>query len=572
MVESLRLAVPPLPGNHVCDARLLPVLERRGCWTRCLDTIAHDASLGFTAILLALLGMAEAVWWDSVYMTHVAVQGCTIALWCLFALQWTVVVVRTGGCKLRAWRTLDCAVVVFVLITLIMERQPSSSHTAVAAVWVWLRVALLCCYVALLGVRVQQHHPPCAALMQAGAVVSGHVLDMTHEPDSQVPLQRAHAQAQAHAIAWPPASVDAMPAMPQGGVVVLQGLGSPDGLMPVATMLGVSHALLRQRFSHTLLPRLDTLDGYVTLFCWCPHVACAPTQTRHSYAGLLRPYGSLVERSPILMLLSSEGSVILVGHQCQGHILHDFTQQLERHAQPPPIGATLPRLVLAMLLTVLDEFRKVVESLDATREAAACARSRRNDAHALTCVYQMQAEAARLVRTLQHMRRLVRELWQVNRHRTLSLAREDVVQELVDDMEELEGTADEVQQQLKTLVDMRMSIGGYQMDMIMRVLAVCATLASIPMVLASVFGMNVSGFPDITLGQVAFLSASLMVVAMYGFCVQGWFTVPMMAWGLCPSSSRSCSDRLPQLDKQTRSWWRWRWSCRSAAPAPRRWC
>jgi Mg2+ and Co2+ transporter CorA len=87
----------------------------------------------------------------------------------------------------------------------------------------------------------------------------------------------------------------------------------------------------------------------------------------------------------------------------------------------------------------------------------------------------------------------------------------------------LHETVEKAHEQLLTLLDLHLNIASYDVNRLMRILAVVSSLAIIPTIVGGLLGMNVLGNPwPVTLAQVAFGTFILMLCVLYAFLAKGW--------------------------------------------------
>ncbi|MDH3452773.1 MAG: hypothetical protein OEN20_10150, partial [Gammaproteobacteria bacterium] len=94
---------------------------------------------------------------------------------------------------------------------------------------------------------------------------------------------------------------------------------------------------------------------------------------------------------------------------------------------------------------------------------------------------------------------------------------------LADDAGDLYETVDDLRETLAAVVDLRLNVSSFQMNRVMRLLALLTALALIPATVGGLLGMNVLGSPwPATFGQVTFGVAAGMALSLYVFAVKGW--------------------------------------------------
>ena len=94
---------------------------------------------------------------------------------------------------------------------------------------------------------------------------------------------------------------------------------------------------------------------------------------------------------------------------------------------------------------------------------------------------------------------------------------------LATNAEYLHDTVVNVRDEVLSVMELHLNIVSFDMNRVMRVLAVVSVLGLIPAVIGGLFGMNLSDNPwPFTLPQVAFAIAFGMVLCLYFFFVKGW--------------------------------------------------
>ena len=94
---------------------------------------------------------------------------------------------------------------------------------------------------------------------------------------------------------------------------------------------------------------------------------------------------------------------------------------------------------------------------------------------------------------------------------------------LADDASDLYDNIEDLRESLQALVDLRLNVSSFQMNRVMRLLALLTALALIPATIGGLLGMNLTDNPyPGTLPQVAFGVGVGMTLSMYIFAIKGW--------------------------------------------------
>jgi Mg2+ and Co2+ transporter CorA len=94
---------------------------------------------------------------------------------------------------------------------------------------------------------------------------------------------------------------------------------------------------------------------------------------------------------------------------------------------------------------------------------------------------------------------------------------------LADDANDLYDNIDDLRESLQSLVELRLNVSSFQMNRVMRLLALLTALALIPATIGGLLGMNITDAPwPATLSQVAFGVGVGMTLSLYVFAIKGW--------------------------------------------------
>jgi len=84
-------------------------------------------------------------------------------------------------------------------------------------------------------------------------------------------------------------------------------------------------------------------------------------------------------------------------------------------------------------------------------------------------------------------------------------------------------TVNNIRDGVLSLIELHLNVVSFEMNRVMRVLAVVSVLGLIPAVVGGLFGMNLADNPwPFTLPQVTFVVCFTMVTCLYFFVVKGW--------------------------------------------------
>ena len=98
-----------------------------------------------------------------------------------------------------------------------------------------------------------------------------------------------------------------------------------------------------------------------------------------------------------------------------------------------------------------------------------------------------------------------------------------LLQTLTDETEYLHETIESLREALLSIIELHLNVASFEMNKVMRILAVASVLGLVPAVVGGLFGMNIEGNPwPLTLPQVTFGVSIGMLLCLYVFFAKGW--------------------------------------------------
>ena len=99
----------------------------------------------------------------------------------------------------------------------------------------------------------------------------------------------------------------------------------------------------------------------------------------------------------------------------------------------------------------------------------------------------------------------------------------EIVRVLGDRADYLYQTADNLREGVLSVIELHLNVVSFEMNKVMRLLAVVSVLGLAPAVVGGLLGMNLSGNPwPVTLWQVTFGVCGAVLLILYTFLVRGW--------------------------------------------------
>ena len=453
---------------------------------RFIERTLNDAVLGFFALISFFLMVAPSVFTfsDAGIRTLFVLEYAIVLLFALeYGAGWALAT-DTRRFARNPWRIIDVLIIVAALIALLPIGPGVLRNSPILRL---LRVGRL----ALLGTR------------------SGFGLKPPSE-ESGMPSSEPASELAVYALTGSGTAFETIPwsaglqriASAEPDWLFISGV-TENRLTPIAESLRVPERAMHGLFQSSV-PRFDRLERFSTLFVRYP---------------LPSPPDARLRRTPILLIGTADNVVVLSREQ------NDLVQRIERRLGT--LDSTTPRMVRAMVALfseILRAYTQVVERLEASLLRIEADQAALNDERFLTKTFELRADILRVRSSLKHLKNVARDLSRGQLTvATTESADWDAFRFLADDADDLYGSIEDVRDSLQALVDLRLNVSSFQMNRVMRVLALLTALALVPATAGGLLGMNLQDTPwPATLGQVSFGVAVGMALSLYFFVVKGW--------------------------------------------------
>ncbi len=403
-----------------------------------------------------------------------------------FVVAWASA--RAKGAFLRSpWRWLDLATILVPVASL----WPSMSHTLLSSPV--LRLVRLIRLVTL-GVRVSgvavRHH----ARVKSEAVAAG---------PAKVTLM-----ADAPAFSPAPATLAELLAWMRSPGRDWYHVASPTRaeLTEMNTAAHLPAGFLENHLLATNYPHVAATRSLVAMFFWLPEVDAAGVVERH---------GVLFVASPESLLSLSRRSTRVVER-----ITAPAGDGAEEEAAKMPFAARMLSLVLAQAIhqneVLVGRFEHELRGLEDVpiRDSSPAFFER---------TFRVKKELSATQADLWRFKGILADFAE---GRVLPLKAEgdrEVFRRLAANAEYLYETVVNIRDEVLSVMELHLNIVSFDMNRVMRVLAVVSVLGLVPAVIGGLFGMNLIDNPwPFTLPQVAFAICFAMLLGLYLFFVKGW--------------------------------------------------
>ncbi len=274
-------------------------------------------------------------------------------------------------------------------------------------------------------------------------------------------------------------------------------------LSEVAGASGIPREFIAAHLFGTSYPHIDATDRYVSLFVWLAEGSLDKQIYRNG-----------------LLLLASDTSVVtfsrrpvLLMEKIAGRAASELA------ALPFPV-----RMACQFLKTVLEADETLVGRLEDELGKLEELPVRESRQQFFERTFRLKKELSAAQSDLWRLRGVLKALAESHVKLPGSGAGElPFLRELSDTAEYLYETVNNVREGVLSLIELHLNVVSFEMNRVMRVLAVVSVLGLIPAVVGGLLGMNLAGNPwPLTLPQVTFAVGTAMVTCLYFFVVKGW--------------------------------------------------
>ncbi len=454
--------------------------------TRLMTRMLNDAVLGFFALLSLFLILTPAVFaltGSELYALSIVENLIVLLFFLEYSCALWLAEDRTKFVR-DPWRILDAMIVIFALIAVLPVVPDALRNSPVLRLFRLGRFALL-------GTRsgfALKSKPTRidAPIQSVSAQVVVRCLGTSGVQFDEISLQEGLDRIRNDSEDW----------------LFLSG-ADETLLPPIADAMGIPVKALQVIF-HSTVPRFDRLDRFTTLFVRYP-LGMTEEKT--------------LRRTPVLLVGTANNVVVL----CREHT--DLEGRVEARLQD--LDSSTPRMARALTALISEIIRAntdVLESFEVALAKLELDQPNLNDKTFLTRTFEFRADLLKVRSSLKYLKNTIREISEGQTVVGISPNDRDLFRYLADDASDLFEGIEDIRDSLQSLVDLRLNVSSFQMNRVMRLLALLTTLALVPATAGGLLGMNLTDAPwPGTLLQVAFCLAAGMSFSLYLFAIKGWF-------------------------------------------------
>jgi Mg2+ and Co2+ transporter CorA len=286
---------------------------------------------------------------------------------------------------------------------------------------------------------------------------------------------------------------------------------SEEDLEELSATIGIPNIVLTSKLADESYPRIDYLERHSMIFLLSGSTELHRRGTHHL----------LICRTGLLIICSGR-NIMTISKQRSD----TFEEVLKRARRQFPAGRPLLVSILYSILEhIIHKYKLIIGEVEHELLRIENIPSDETPRDFLETTFQLKKEVNRLVSSLLHLKEVLTVI--MNRRVPLEgfdSAHEELFDILADETVYLHETAQNSKDDLSSLIELHINTTSYEMNKVMRVIAVITCLAVIPAFIGGMLGMNIIGASwPLLLWQVLAMTLAAMTGVAYMFYKLGWF-------------------------------------------------
>jgi Mg2+ and Co2+ transporter CorA len=274
----------------------------------------------------------------------------------------------------------------------------------------------------------------------------------------------------------------------------------------IAAAEGLSAGFLESHLAGTTYPHVEVLRRQAALFVWMPEVTPAGQVDRHG----------------LLFLIGANGLLSLSRRPTP---LPGVASMAPAEGETPEDKAPFAvRMLRVLLRAVLLQNEKLVGGFEQELRTLEDVPVRESRPEFFERTFRLKKELSAAQSDLWRLKSVLAELAEGRaRLPGAPVGGSEAFHRLAADADYLYETVANIREETLSLIELHINVVSFDMNRVMRLLAVVSVLGLVPAVVGGLFGMNLADNPwPFTLPQVAFSVCLGMVLGLYFFFVKGW--------------------------------------------------
>lgn len=276
----------------------------------------------------------------------------------------------------------------------------------------------------------------------------------------------------------------------------------------ISRAIHVPRIVLESKISQEAFPRIDYYEGYTTIFLWDARII----------ANGVGPRDLQISRNGLLIVCMGKRIITI----CTGKtVLFDevVAEGVSVKDEDFPVN-----VLFSLMKRKVRDGEDIVRAIEHKTVVMEEQPVGKTPPSFLEDTFHLKKDVQKINKNLWHLRQVLDSMM------SRKVALEGITDEhlhlfdiLFDEVDYLYETSQNINDSLASLRELHINTVSYEMTRVMRILAVITCLALVPSTIGGLLGENILGQPfPVTIPEIMFIVASLMVLEMYAFYKMGW--------------------------------------------------
>jgi Mg2+ and Co2+ transporter CorA len=276
----------------------------------------------------------------------------------------------------------------------------------------------------------------------------------------------------------------------------------------ISETLQIPKHVLESRAIQESFPRIDYFKNYTTIYLSDPRLIPAPCDNP----------GFTISTNNFLIICANDNLINISTGQS------DLLDRVVSEGLVLPEESFIVRVLYSILKRKLRDYEEIVRALERKTVQLEEVPVGDTDKNFLEETFHLRKEIHKVLASLWHFRQVLGMI-EARKVQLVNVKEESLEQFAIlhGESEYAYETLEHAKDSVQSLIELHINTISYDMNRVMRLLAVITSLALIPTIIGGLLGENLSDQPyQISIFEVSFLVIALMLLALYAYWRKGW--------------------------------------------------
>jgi len=300
-----------------------------------------------------------------------------------------------------------------------------------------------------------------------------------------------------------------------------QQIGEAD-LDAIERATKIPNNLIENKLIRESFPRIDHIEGVPTIFLWDSKIKTETPKSDNSSKETL----NIGTNNMLIVCL--ERKIVTLSRDTSDlfdKISRDLAEKEKNLQQPvsPTDEEFTVKVLYHLLWQKLIDYGEIVQRIEQKTIGFEEIPVDKTSPQFLEETFHFKKEIQKIRSNLWHFHQVLHQLTDKKNSSILKIKNIEEFNNLHAESEYLLETAENIKESLISLIELHINTVSYDMNRVMKVIAVITCLAVIPSIIGGLLGVNLKDQPyELTIGEVFFLVSSLMILGIYIFYKMDW--------------------------------------------------